>query len=184
MYSGKSTALLSHLRRAEIAGLKVKAFKHALDTRYSSGEIVTHDDTRLNTESVSELPKKKLRGYYDIVGIDEVQFYSLENVTAFINNHYERVGELVVAGLNLDFLGRPFEVVEGLLPYADEIRTCRAVCTHSHYKRICGADAQFTQRLSGHTPVIEAEDVVEVGGSELYSPRCREHFKHAGGYIR
>jgi thymidine kinase len=178
MFSGKSEELIRRLRRAKIAKQKVIAFKPRIDDRYDDEDIVTHDDRRIESiriEDATEIP-----GYVDadvqVVGIDEGQFLgtSLPQVCEELANRGVRV---IVAGLDQDYLGRPFEPMPALLSVAEYITKTLAVCMQ------CGKPANRTQRI---TPSTER---VVVGASEVYEARCRHCFdpqepmEHATGDV-
>jgi thymidine kinase len=165
MFSGKSEELIRRLRRAKIARQKVVAFKPVIDDRYDDDDIVSHDDRRIESiriESASEIP-----GYVgpdiQVVGIDEGQFLGpkLPDVCEELANRGVRV---IVAGLDQDFMGRPFEPMPALLAVAEYITKTLAVCMQ------CGKPANRTQRIT-----MSTERVV-VGASEVYEARCRHCF--------
>lgn len=165
MFSGKSEELIRRLRRAKIAKQKVVAFKPRIDDRYDDEDIVSHDERRI--ESIRIDDANEIPGYVDadvqVVGIDEGQFLgsSLPEVCESLANSGVRV---IVAGLDQDYLGRPFEPMPALLAIAEYITKTLAVCMK------CGKPANRTQRI---TPSRER---VVVGASEVYEARCRECF--------
>lgn len=165
MFSGKSEELIRRLRRAKIAKQKVIAFKPRIDDRYDDEDIVSHDERRIESiriDDASEIP-----GYVgpdvQVVGIDEGQFLgaSLPGVCEDLANRGMRV---IVAGLDQDYLGRPFEPMPALLAVAEYITKTLAVCMQ------CGKPANRTQRITGST------ERVVVGASEVYEARCRHCF--------
>jgi thymidine kinase len=162
MFSGKSEELIRRLRRAKIAKQKVIAFKPRIDDRYDDDDIVSHDDRRVESiriDDASEIP-----AYVDddtrVVGIDEGQFLGSElpHVCEELANRGVRV---IVAGLDQDYLGRPFEPMPALLAVAEYITKTLAVCMK------CGKPANRTQRI------IASKERVVVGASEAYEARCR-----------
>ena len=165
MFSGKTEELLRRLKRARIARQRVALFKPALDTRYHDTEVVSHDATAMPSEVVhSADPMLLLAGDADVVGIDEAQFFGVELVD--VVEHLAREGRrVIVAGLDQDYLGRPFEPVPQLMAVAEHVTKLHAVCVR------CGAPANHSQRI-----VADGARVL-VGEAEAYEPRCRRCFK-------
>jgi thymidine kinase len=165
MFSGKSEELIRRLRRAKIAKQRVIAFKPRIDDRYDDEDIVTHDDRRIESIRIDEATE--IPGYVDddvqVVGIDEGQFLGskLPEVCENLANGGVRV---IVAGLDQDYLGRPFEPMPALLAVAEYITKTLAVCMQ------CGKPANRTQRITQST------ERVVVGASEVYEARCRHCF--------
>lgn len=163
MFSGKTEELIRRLRRAEIAKLSVQIFKPRIDDRYSKEEIVSHSDQSLPSTLV-DFPKDILRlaQSAQVVGIDEAQFFdiSLVQVCTELANQGKRV---IVAGLDMDYRGEPFEPIPQLLGIAEYITKALAICV------VCGNPANMTQRK-----ISSAERVV-VGALDSYEARCRKH---------
>ncbi|MFN3648077.1 MAG: thymidine kinase [Armatimonadota bacterium] len=164
MFSGKSTELLRRLRLAQIARKRTAAFKHAADVRYAEDEIATHAEQRSWAMAVStagEILESWHTRAAAVVGIDEAQFFddSLVDVVEALARRGKRV---LVAGLNQDSYGRPFQPIPELMARADEIFLSRAVCM------VCGGDATKTFRKPG-----AAVAQVLVGTDEEYEARCR-----------
>jgi thymidine kinase len=169
MFSGKSEELIRRLRRAVIARQKVQAFKPEIDDRYSPDDIVSHDERRIECAKVrdaSEIPGL-VEPDTRVVGIDEAQFFSedLIDICERLAGEGKRV---IVAGLDQDYRGRPFEPIPQLLALAESITKTMAVCM------VCGEPANRTQRL------IESDERIVVGAGEAYEPRCRRCFKRPG----
>lgn len=165
MFSGKTEELLRRLKRARIAQQRVTLFKPALDTRYSENEIVSHDDTSMPGEVVHSADSVQLLADdADVVGIDEAQFFGCELVRTceVLARNGRRV---IVAGLDQDFRGRPFEPVPQLMAVAEHVTKLHAVCMR------CGAPANHSQRI------VATERRVLVGEKEAYEPRCRACFR-------
>ncbi|MFH1502151.1 MAG: thymidine kinase [Candidatus Eisenbacteria bacterium] len=162
MFSGKSEELIRRLRRAKIAKQRVVAFKPRIDDRYDDEDIVSHDERRV--ESIRIDSAEEIAAYVNddtrVVGIDEGQFLGpqLPNVCEELANRGVRV---IVAGLDQDYLGRPFEPMPALLSVAEYITKTLAVCMR------CGKPANRTQRI------IASKERVVVGASEAYEARCR-----------
>jgi len=166
MFSGKSEELIRRLRRAKIARQRVIAFKPAIDDRHEGDDIVSHDDRRIESiciSSAKEILVHARRGV-DVVGVDEGQFLGPELV-AVCEELANRGVRVIVAGLDQDYLGRPFEPMPQLLAVAEYITKTLAVCMK------CGRPANRTQRL------IPSSKRVVVGASEAYEARCRGCFK-------
>jgi len=162
MFSGKSEELIRRLRRARIARQHVQVFKPAIDDRYSADDVVSHSDQRLPSERVANAEEIWVRVHPEtqVVGIDEAQFLDADLVAVC-----ERLADaglrVVVAGLDQDYLGRPFEPMPQLLAVAEYITKTRAICVR------CGQPALRSQRLGRST------ERVVVGAAESYEPRCR-----------
>lgn len=165
MFSGKSEELIRRLRRAKIAKQRVLVFKPRIDDRHDGEEIVTHDDRRI--ESVRVADAREILDCVDsgvqVVGIDEGQFLGLELVEV-CETLADMGVRVIVAGLDQDYLGRPFEPMPQLLAVAEYITKTLAVCMK------CGKPANRTQRI------IPARERVVVGASEAYEARCRRCF--------
>lgn len=163
MFSGKSEELIRRLRRAIIAKQKVQAFKPFMDNRYSPDDIVSHDERRIECTKVRQASEilDRVEDGTRVVGIDEAQFLGEElvDVCEQLAGSGKRV---VVAGLDQDYRGKPFEPIPQLLALAESITKTMAVCM------VCGAPANKTQRL------IESEERIVVGAGEAYEPRCRK----------
>ncbi len=162
MFSGKTEELIRRVKRAQIAKLKVVIFKPKIDTRYSPNHIVTHDAQRISSvpvESVTEILEQSQNA--DVVGIDEAQFFDTElvGVCQQLANSGKRV---IVAGLDQDYQGQPFEPIPQLLAIAEYITKTLAICVK------CGNPANRTQRLSKNA------NRVVVGAQDIYEARCRK----------
>jgi thymidine kinase len=165
MFSGKSEELIRRLRRAQIARQKVQIFKPLVDNRYSDDHIVSHSEMRIASENVrsSDEMLERLRDDTAVVGIDEGQFFDL-NLPAACSTLADRGKRVIVAGLDQDYLGRPFEPMPQLLAIAEYITKTLAICV------VCGEPANHTQRL------VPSSDRVLVGAAGLYEARCRHCF--------
>jgi thymidine kinase len=167
MFSGKTEELIRRLKRAKIARLKVEIFKPAIDTRYSVAEVVSHDENSiLSTPVESSGNIMLLTGDVDVIGIDEAQFFDngLIDVSVTLANMGIRV---IIAGLDMDFKGKPFGPIPGLMAVADHITKVHAICMR------CGDVAQFSHRLS------KADKLVLLGEKDEYEPLCRSCFTKA-----
>lgn len=166
MFSGKSEELIRRLRRAEIARQRVQIFKPIIDQRYASDQIVSHDDGRIHAEAVSNAMEvqAKLDVRTEVIGIDEAQFLG-EAMIDFVVRLADMGKRIVIAGLDTDYLGRPFHPMPELLAVADEITKTLSICMQ------CGNPAKHTQRL------IANEDLIVVGAAGMYEARCRRCFE-------
>ena len=168
MFSGKSEELIRRLRRAQIARQKVQVFKPLIDDRFGEGHIVSHSDMRIESENVrtSDQLLQHVQTDTEVVGIDEGQFFDA-NLPAVCNRLADQGKRVIVAGLDQDYLGRPFEPMPQLLAIAEYITKTLAICV------VCGDPANHTQRL------VASRDRVLVGASGLYEARCRHCFDPA-----
>ncbi|MGB9433655.1 MAG: thymidine kinase [Candidatus Acidiferrum sp.] len=166
MFSGKSEELIRRLRRAEIARQRVQIFKPSIDSRFAANEIVSHSGLGIPSDNVTKASEilEKLQPRTEVVGIDEAQFLGEElvEVCTKLANLGKRV---IVAGLDTDFRGRPFEPMPRLLAVAEEITKLLAICVR------CGNPAVHTQRM------VENEELIVVGASGAYEARCRRCFE-------
>ncbi len=165
MFSGKTEELIRRLKRAMIARQKVAIFKPKIDTRYSSTEIVSHDKQKIKSKVVAK-PEEILHLALEaqVVGIDEAQFFdnSLVDICQKLANMGKRV---IVAGLDQDYRGKPFEPIPQLLAVAEYITKTHAICV------ICGNPANHTQRKTAE------KDKIIVGATDIYEARCRNCFE-------
>ena len=165
MFSGKTEELIRRLRRARIARQRVEIFKPAVDTRYSDEKVVSHDERVIPSTPVTAAGQiLLLASDADVVGIDEGQFFdsSLVPVCEQLARDGKRV---IVAGLDQDYTGAPFEPMPQIMAVAEFVTKLHAVCM------VCGAPANHSQRLSA------SSDRVVLGAQNAYEPRCRRCFK-------
>jgi thymidine kinase len=165
MFSGKTEELIRRLKRARIARQQVEIFKPALDNRYAQTAVVSHDENAIPSIVVDTADQiLLLAGEAAVIGIDEAQFFGAEIVG--VCEALARQGRRVlVAGLDQDFRGRPFEPIPQLMAVAEYVTKLHAICV------VCGAPANHSQRL------VASDDRVLVGEKEAYEPRCRLHFE-------
>ncbi|MCG6912919.1 thymidine kinase [bacterium BMS3Abin03] len=162
MFSGKTEELIRRLRRAQIAKQKVKIFKPKIDVRYSESSIVSHNEQSLPSETIDDINEVLTHSKgAQVIGIDEAQFFSNDiiNVCNQLANDGIRV---IVAGLDQDYRGAPFEPMPQLLAIAEYITKSLAICV------VCGNPADKTQRKT-----TSAERVI-VGAADIYEARCRK----------
>ena len=170
MFSGKTEELIRRLKRAKIAHLKVEIFKPALDMRYSENSVVSHDYNQILSTPVSSSQNILLLSQdVNVVGIDEAQFFDSEivNVCEILARKGVRV---IVAGLDMDYKGRPFGPMPQLLAIADYITKLHAICVK------CGNIATISYRK------VPKDAQVLLGEKETYEPRCR-HCYYEGNNI-
>lgn len=161
MFSGKTEELIRRLRRAQIANLKVEIFKPTVDTRYDETDIVSHNDTRIKSTPVENSQQILLLAQeVDVVGIDEAQFFD-EEMPIVAEALASRGIRVIIAGLDMDFLGRPFGPMPQALAMADYVTKLHAICM------VCGDIASFSYRKSA------SEAMVVLGEKDVYEPRCR-----------
>lgn len=162
MFSGKTEELIRRLKRARIANLKVEIFKPAIDVRYNETNVVSHDANAIPSTPIDNSQTILLMTEgVDVVGIDEAQFFDDEimNVCESLALRGVRV---IVAGLDMDYLGKPFGQIPNLLAIADYITKLHAICMK------CGNIANISYRKTNQ------EGQVLIGEKETYEPRCRK----------
>jgi thymidine kinase len=165
MFSGKSEELIRRLRRAMIARKRVEVFKPAIDDRYSADEIVSHGDSRMTSVVVKDAEDIMTRIDWrsEVIGIDEGNFMGPKLVDV-AQNLADSGKQVIIAGLDTDYMGRPFAPVPELLALAESITKTLAICVR------CGNPAKHTQRLRG------SDDLIVVGAADMYEARCRRCF--------
>jgi thymidine kinase len=166
MFSGKSEELIRRVRRAQIARQKVQLFKPGVDDRYAGDHIVSHSDMKMPSEVVrtSREILERVEADTEVVAIDEGQFFDAA-IVEVAGRLADRGVRVIVAGLDQDYLGRPFEPMPQLLAVAEYVDKTLAICMR------CGAPANRSQRL------VQSTDRVVVGGSDQYEARCRRCFE-------
>jgi thymidine kinase len=168
MFSGKSEEMIRRLRRAEIAGQRVVIFKPCIDDRYDAVDVVSHAGARMRGVAVASVPELVARAHgYEVVGIDEVQFFDSAIVPASLALAASGV-RVVAAGLDQDFRREPFGPLPLLLAHAEFVDKLQAVCHR------CGGPATTTQRLVDGRPAPYSGDTVVIGAEEQYEARCRD----------
>ena len=164
MFSGKTEELIRRLRRAKFAGLRVEIFKPAVDVRYSETNVVSHNENSIMSTPVQNASSiLLLASGVEVVGIDEAQFFddSLIEVCTKLADAGTRV---IVAGLDMDFSGRPFGPMPALMAVAEYISKVHAICVR------CGNLANYSHRKTN------SEKVVVLGEKDIYEPLCRSCF--------
>jgi len=162
MFSGKTEELIRRLNRARIAKQKVEIFKPALDTRYSEEQIVTHDAHSIPSTPVESASQILLMvNDVNVVGIDEAQFFDSE-ITSVCNTMANNGIRVLVAGLDMDFMGVPFGPMPSLIATAEYITKLHAICMS------CGDLAHYSHRI------VKNEQQVLLGEKDAYEPLCRK----------
>lgn len=177
MFSGKTEELMRRLRRAEYAKQRVLTIKHHIDKRYNQVPtcIVSHEGRErfafVVTDGVSGFEKilELAQSNVDVIGIDEVQFFSTPILDVIVQL-VDQGKRVITAGLDLDFRGEPFGIMPTLLAIADDVTKLKAICV------VCGNDAHHTQRLINGRPATYDDPIILVGASEFYEARCRNCF--------
>ena len=167
MFSGKTEELIRRLRRAEFAKQKVEIFKPGIDTRYDENNVVSHEGTTIRSTSVpSSSNLLLLAGDIEVVGIDEAQFFDdgLPSVCVQLAGQGVRV---IIAGLDMDFQGRPFGPMPQLMAMAEFVTKVHAICMR------CGDLATFSHRTTA------SQELVVLGETDSYEPLCRGCFDDA-----
>jgi thymidine kinase len=162
MFSGKTEELIRRVRRAHLAKQRVQVFKPTIDVRYSEDEVASHSSQRIPSTTVSRAQEilEKLDDSTRVVGIDEGQFFD-EAIVDVVNKLANRGLRVIVAGLDMDWKGEPFNHMPALMAVAEEVIKQHAVCMS------CGEPATRTQRLRG------TDGKIQVGAAEAYEARCR-----------
>ena len=167
MFSGKTEELIRRMKRAQFAKLNIKIFKPCIDVRYSEEDVVSHDAHSITSTPI-DAPAKMLEmiGQVDVIGIDEAQFFdgSIVEVVQTLANNGIRV---IIAGLDTDFLGKPFGPMPALMAVAEDIQKVHAICVK------CGSPANHSHRLS------KSSELVVLGETDIYEPLCRHCYNSA-----
>lgn len=161
MFSGKTEELIRRLKRVKIANLKVEIFKPAIDTRYDEINIVSHDTNAILSTPIDNSQKLLLLAQgVDVIGIDEAQFFDNELPNVCDELAYRGI-RVIVAGLDMDYTGKPFGQMPFILAKADYVTKLHAICV------VCGHIANYSYRK------IPNDDQVMLGATDVYEPRCR-----------
>lgn len=164
MFSGKTEELIRRLKRAKIANLKVEIFKPAIDVRYDEIKIVSHDENAILSTPIDNSQKILLMAQgVDVVGIDEAQFFDPQ-IPYVCDELAIRGIRVIVAGLDMDFMAKPFGQMPFLMAKADYVTKLHAICMK------CGNIANYSYRI------IPNEDQIMLGAKNAYEPRCRVCF--------
>ena len=167
MFSGKTEELIRRLKRAQFAKQKVEIYKPCIDVRYSEDQVVSHDSHSIPSTPIdSPASMLLLSSDVEVVGIDEAQFFddTLVDVVQTLANRGIRV---IIAGLDTDFLGKPFGPMPALMAVAEDIQKVHAICVK------CGSPANHSHRLSAN------DQLVVLGEKDVYEPLCRHCYNAA-----
>ena len=167
MFSGKTEELIRRLKRAQFANQKIAIFKPTIDNRYSDVDVVSHDLHSITSTPVDS-PVKMLAVPDDVqvIGIDEAQFFD-ERIVDVVQTLANRGVRVIIAGLDTDFLGKPFGPMPALMAIAEDVQKVHAICVR------CGSLANHSHRLSA------SRKLVEVGEKDVYEPLCRQCYNAA-----
>ena len=167
MLSGKTEELIRRLKRAQFAKQKVEIYKPCIDVRYSDDKVVSHDSTSIPSIPIDS-PAKMLNisGDVEVVGIDEAQFFD-ETIVEVVQTLANKGIRVIIAGLDTDFLGKPFGPMPALMAVAEDIQKVHAICVK------CGSPANHSHRL------IANDELVVLGEKDEYEPLCRHCFNAA-----
>jgi hypothetical protein len=164
MFSGKTEELIRRLRRAEMAGQQVEIFKPKLDNRYADEEVVSHNKNKIKSTPVETPDEILLLGSNcDVVGIDEAQFFD-ESIVEIANQLANNGVRVVIAGLDMDYMGRPFGPMPNLMATAEYVTKVHAICKKT------GNLANYSMRTSG------SDDLVQLGETDSYEAVSRKVF--------
>ncbi len=167
MFSGKTEELIRRMKRAKIAQQKTIIFKPKVDTRYSSDKVVSHNSNSIDSKPVDKAEDiLQLANGYEVIGIDEAQFFS-EILVEVCNRLADKGIRVIVAGLDMDFAGKPFGPIPRLFAIAEYISKVHAICMR------CGNLAQYSHRLS------DSDKQFLLGEKDIYEPLCRKCYNKA-----
>lgn len=167
MFSGKTEELIRRLNRAKIARLRVEIFKPAIDTRYDEEDVVSHNENAIKSTPIESAEQILFySNEVDVVGIDEAQFFD-NQLASVCNQLADRGVRVIVAGLDMDFMGKPFGPIPHLMAVAEYVTKVHAICIK------CGSLANHSHRT------IQGDDLVVLGETESYEPLCRKCYNEA-----
>ena len=166
MFSGKTEELLKRLNRVKFAKFKISVFKPQLDTRYNNKKIVSHDSNEILAIPIKS-PSEILTYFSesDVIAIDEAQFFNADLI-AVCDTIAKKGKRVIVSGLDMDFLGKPFGIMPSLLAVADKVTKLHAICSD------CGNTANYSFRLTKN------KSLIELGKKDEYKPLCRKCFSN------
>ena len=168
MFSGKTEELIRRMKRAVFANQKVAIYKPTIDVRYSENEVVSHDSHKIQSTPICD-PKDMLPAInegIEVLGIDEAQFFD-SSIIETVQKLADSGIRVIIAGLDTDFMGKPFGPMPQLMAIAEDVLKVHAVCVK------CGSPAQHSHRLS------ENSDLVVLGEKNIYEPLCRHCYNAA-----
>ena len=170
MFSGKSEELIRRITRYKIARVPTQTFKPLIDDRYATNEVVSHSSLSVAAEPVggSDELLRAVKDRTEVVGVDEAQFFD-DGLVPVVAQLAASGKKVIIAGLDLDFLGRPFEPIPSLMTHAEYVTKSLAVCHR------CGGAGMYTQR------VIASDELVVLGAEGAYEARCRACYDPSEG---
>ena len=167
MLSGKTEELIRRLKRAQFAKQTVEIYKPCIDVRYSDDEVVSHDSHSIPSTPIdSPASMLLLSSDVEVVGIDEAQFFD-DTIVEVVQTLADRGVRVIIAGLDTDFMGKPFGPMPALMAVAEDIQKVHAICVR------CGSPANHSHRLSS------SDKLVVLGEKDIYEPLCRHCFNAA-----
>ena len=167
MFSGKTEELIRRMKRAQFANQKVEIYKPRIDVRYSDDKVVSHDAHSIpSTPIESPSSMLELSADVEVVGIDEAQFFD-ESIVEVVQTLANRGVRVIIAGLDTDFMGKPFGPMPALMAVAEDVQKVHAICMK------CGSPANHSHRLS------KSDQLVVLGEKDIYEPLCRHCFNEA-----
>ncbi|MGN1220560.1 MAG: thymidine kinase [Candidatus Cryptobacteroides sp.] len=167
MFSGKTEELIRRLKRAQFAKQRVEIYKPCIDVRYSDEEVVSHDSHSIPSTPIdSPASMLLLSSDVEVVGIDEAQFFD-DTIVEVVQTLADRGVRVIIAGLDTDFMGKPFGPMPALMAVAEDIQKVHAICVR------CGSPANHSHRLSS------SDKLVVLGEKDIYEPLCRHCFNAA-----
>ena len=167
MFSGKTEELIRRLKRAQFAKQTVEIYKPCIDVRYSDDEVVSHDSHSIPSTPIdSPASMLLLSSDVEVVGIDEAQFFD-DTIVEVVQTLADRGVRVIIAGLDTDFMGKPFGPMPALMAVAEDIQKVHAICVR------CGSPANHSHRLSS------SDKLVVLGEKDIYEPLCRHCFNAA-----
>jgi thymidine kinase len=171
MFSGKTEELIRRLRRADLACQPIQVFKPVIDQRYRINEVASHNLTTIASQPIEKAEQifSHLQPSTQVVGIDEGQFFDA-NIVGVVEELAARGLRVIIAGLDTDWQGKPFEPMPSLMAIAEDVLKQHAICVQ------CGETASRTQRTFS-TAGTQSKDKILVGAHDAYEARCRRHFK-------
>ena len=168
MFAGKSEELMRRLNRAHIAHQKILVVKPMLDTRDAHNVIVTHNGATYEARAINSAQELlDLAGDYEVIAIDEVQFFA-DDIIPAVRTLMAQGKRVIIAGLDLDYRGEPFGPIASLLAMADTVTKLQAICT------LCGSDAHRSQRIINGKPARYHDPIIMIGAEESYQARCKQ----------
>jgi thymidine kinase len=164
MFSGKTEELLRRVRRAKLAKQKIKIFKPKQDVRYSKKKVTSHDNNSIKSKPINS-PSKilEIAEKFDVIGIDEAQFFD-ESIVEVCNKLANSGKRVIVAGLDMDYMGKPFGPMPNLLAIAEYVTKVHAICTRS------GKMASYTHRIA------KSDELILLGDTRKYEALSRKEF--------